>query len=204
MSAHGQGKVIMFAAVSMDGYVANEQDEVGPLFDFYGVGGDASASIDGVNEAFSTTPEAADFINTLVSPIGALVIGRRVFDLMNGWGGHAPAGDHVYVVTHQAPTGWEFADTAPFTFVTEGVAAAIKLARETAGDRNISLAAGDLGGNVLRAGLVDRVVMNLVPTVFGTGRPFFGTGGIAEPILFDDPVVAQGQRVTHLAYDLQR
>ncbi|WP_109507123.1 dihydrofolate reductase family protein [Nocardioides speluncae] len=204
MSIHGQGKVIMFVAVSMDGYVANEQDEVGPLFDWYGAGGGVSYSLDGDPAyAFDTTAETADFLSTLVAPIGALVIGRRVFDLMNGWGGNAPAGDHVYVVTHQPPTDWEFADTAPFSFVTD-IADAVKQALETAGDRNVSLAAGDLGGNVLREGLVDRVILNLVPTVFGTGRPFFGTGGVAEPVLFDDPVVAQGRRVTHLCYDIRR
>jgi hypothetical protein len=42
------------------------------------------------------------------------------------------------------------------------------------------------------------------PAVFGAGRPFFGTGGVAEPLVFEDPEVVQGRRVTHLAYDVRR
>jgi len=198
-----QGKVIMFAAVSLDGYVANERDEVGPLFDWYG-NGDVPARFGDDEEAFYTTQETADFLSRSVAPIGSLVVGRRVFDLTNGWNGQPPAGDHVYVVTHAAPTDWEFAGKAPFTFVTDGVRAAVEQAREAAARRNVSLAAGDVGGQALRAGLVDQVVLNLVPAVFGAGRPFFGTGGVAEPLVFEDPEVVQGRRVTHLAYDVRR
>jgi riboflavin biosynthesis pyrimidine reductase len=82
--------------------------------------------------------------------------------------------------------------------------ALVEQAREAAARRNVSLAAGDVGGQALRAGLVDRVVLNLVPAVFGAGRPFFGTGGVAEPVAFEDPEVVQGRRVTHLAYDVRR
>jgi dihydrofolate reductase len=199
-----QGKVIMFAAVSLDGYVANERDEVGPLFDWYD-NGDVPFTFDGDDEhAVSTTQETADFLSRSVGSIGSLVVGRRVFDITNGWSGHPPAGDHVYVVTHAAPTDWEFAGEARFTFVTDGVRAAVEQAREAAAGRDVSLAAGDVGGQALREGLVDQVVLNLVPAVFGAGRPFFGTGGVAEPVVFEDPEVVQGRRVTHLAYDVRR
>ena len=49
--------------------------------------------------------------------MAANVIGRRVFDMTNGWNGKPAAGEHVFVVTHRPPTDWEYADTAPFTFV---------------------------------------------------------------------------------------
>ena len=65
--------------------------------------------------------------------IGAVVIGRRLFDLTDGWDGVPAAGDHVFVVTHAPPTDWKHADTAPFTFVTDGVEAAIAQARAFAG-----------------------------------------------------------------------
>ena len=48
------------------------------------------------------------------------------------------------------------------------------------------------------------MVLNLVPAVLGTGRPFFGEGGVAEPILFEDPRIIEGRRVIHLVYDLRR
>jgi hypothetical protein len=47
-------------------------------------------------------------------------------------------------------------------------------------------------------------VLNLVPAVLGSGRPFFGSGTLADPVLFDDPRVVQGKQVTHLVYDVRR
>jgi dihydrofolate reductase len=100
--------------------------------------------------------------------------------MTNGWNGKPAAGEHVFVVTHQPPADWEHADTAPFTFVN-GVEKAIAAAQEFAGDRVVDVAAGQIGGQALRLGLIDQVVVNLVPVVFGSGRPFFATGDLAGP-----------------------
>jgi dihydrofolate reductase len=106
------------------------------------------------------------------------------------------------VVTHKAPASGEHAGTAPFTFV-DGVEAAIRAAREYAGDRVVDVAGGEIGGQALRLGLIDQVVVNLVPVVFGSGRPFFATGPLRDPIFFDNPAqVVPGDRVTHLVYDV--
>jgi dihydrofolate reductase len=88
--------------------------------------------------------------------------------MTDGWDGKPPGGiDHVVVVTHQPePEGWEA--EAPFHFV-EGVEAAVAKAQELAGDRMVEVAAGDVGGQVLAAGLVDEVRMGVVPVVFGCG-----------------------------------
>jgi len=67
------------------------------------------------------------------------VIGRRLFDLTNGWDGKPAADKHVFVVTNQPPTDWEHFGTAPFTFV-DGVAEAIAAAKEFAGDRDVDVA----------------------------------------------------------------
>ena len=65
------------------------------------------------------------------------------------------------------------------------------------------MAAGQIGGQALKLGLIDQVVVSLVPVVFGSGRPFFATGALAEPLLLEDPsVIVQGDRVTHLVYDV--
>jgi dihydrofolate reductase len=95
--------------------------------------------------------------------VAAVVIGRRLFDLTNGWNGQPAAGEHVFVVTHQPPKNWEHADTAPFTFV-DGVEAAISAAREYAGDRIVDVSAGPIGGQALRLGLIDPGVPQLVGT----------------------------------------
>jgi dihydrofolate reductase len=138
------------------------------------------------------------------SRVGAMVIGRRLFDRTDGWGGVPAAGDHVFVVTHTPPADWKHADSAPFTFVTEGVEAAIARARELAGDdRDVGVAAGEIGRQALRLGLIDQVVMNVVPVVFGAGRPFFGAMGPGDTVTLSDPShVVQGDRVTHLLYDV--
>ena len=195
-------KAIMFAAVSLDGFVAADDDTVGPLFDWY-ENGDVAGTFSDESRVFHTTQETADFLYALAPNMAATVIGRRLFDLTNGWGGVPANGEHVFVVTHQPPTDWEFAGTAPFTFVN-GVRDAIGQAREFAGDRDVSVAAGQMAGQALREGLIDQVVLNLVPAVLGSGRPFFGTGAIADPILFDNPRVVQGKQVTHLVYDVRR
>ena len=67
------------------------------------------------------------------------------------------------------------------------------------------MAAGQIGGQALKLGLIDRVVVNQVPVIFGSGRPFFATGGLAEPLTLEDPTtIVQGDRVTHLVYDVRR
>ncbi len=199
------GRTIMGAVVSLDGRIAHDDDSVGPLFDWYG-NGDVEWSFSAEQEQPCRTTQASrDFMHAVYPRIGAVVIGRRLFDHTNGWGGVPAAGDHVFVVTHTPPTDWEHADTAPFTFVT-GVEAAIAQAREFAGpDRDVDVAAGEIGGQALRLGLIDQVVMNVVPVVFGAGRPFFGAMGPGETITLANPsLVAQGDRVTHLLYDVVR
>lgn len=196
-------KTVMGAVVSLDGYIADDHDEVGPLFDWY-ANGEVSWSFEGADDVFRSTQASADFMRQQYADVSVVVIGRRLFDLSNGWNGKPPAGEHVYVVTHEPPTDWEHADTAPFTFVN-GVEPAIRAAQEHAGDRIVDVAAGQIGGQALRLGLIDQVVVSLVPVVFGSGRPFFHTGPLDRPIMLDNPSrVIQGDRVTHLVYDVAR
>jgi dihydrofolate reductase len=196
------GKAIIFAAVSLDGFIAADDDTVGPLFDWY-ENGDVEVTFSDEERAFHTTQATADFLNASAPNQAAVVIGRRLFDLTNGWNGVPANGEHVFVVTHQPPTDWAFADTAPFTFVN-GVRSAIEQAKAFAGDRDVAVSAGQMAGQALREGLIDQVVLNLVPAVLGSGRPFFGQGAMAEPVLFDDPRIVQGRQVTHLVYDVRR
>jgi riboflavin biosynthesis pyrimidine reductase len=82
---------------------------------------------------------------------------------------------------------------------------AIAAAREFAGDRLVDVAAGQIGSQALELGLIDQVVVNQVPVVFGSGRPFFATGGLAEPLRLENPTrIVPGDRVTHLLYDVSR
>lgn len=190
-------KVIASAAVSLDGFIADTEDAVGPLFDFYNNG---PVEVFGTDKgrAFKVSQETADYINSVWPTVGATVIGRRLFDLTNGWHGVPAVGDHVFVVTHEPPTDWPFPD-APFTFVN-GVEDAISQAKDfMRRPGGLPHHAAISPARRWPCGLVDEIVLNLVPVVFGTGIPFFGTYSGAQVVL-DGPSVVQGTRVTHLHY----
>jgi dihydrofolate reductase len=100
-------------------------------------------------------------------------------------------------VTHRPPP--EGGDSeGPFHFVA-GVEAAVARAQELAGDRVVEVAAGNVGGQALAAGLVDGVRMDVVPVVLGSGKRFLGSVG-AQCLLEAPDVVIQGDRVLHLTY----
>lgn len=192
------GKVCMYASVSVDGFIADENDQPGPLFDWL-LTGDVALDESGV---LKVTQASYDYIRPYWDSIGATIAGRHVFDMTNGWDGVPPAGvDYVVVVTHRGrPEGW-YPD-APFFFV-DGVEAAMAKAQELAGDRAVEVAAGDVGGQMLAAGLVDEVRMDVAPVVFGSGKRFFGS--VAAQHLLDGPdEVIQGNRVLHLRYRVRR
>ena len=197
------GKTIMnVAAVSLDGFIADDNDGIEPLFNWLD-NGDVTWSSPGIEHEFRTTQASADFTQSHYRDVAAAIIGRRLFDLTNGWNGKIECpGEHVFVVTHQPPTNWEYADTAPFTFV-DSVERAIAAAKEFAGARDVYVFSGQIGSQALKLGLIDQVVINQVPVVMGSGRPFFATGPLSDPILFDNPSqVILGDRVTHLVYDV--
>jgi dihydrofolate reductase len=197
------GKTVMGGVVSLDGFIADDNDDVGPLFDWYG-NGDVTWAFEGADYECRTTQASADFMQSHYRDLAAVVIGRRLFDLTNGWNGKPAAASTSSSSPNRPPTDWEHADTAPFTFV-DGVEKAIATAKEFAGDRLVDVAAGQIGSQALELGLIDQVVVNQVPVVVGSGRPFFATGSLAEPLRLENPTtIVAGDRVTHLVYDVSR
>jgi hypothetical protein len=90
------GKVVMYASVSVDGFIADENDQPGPLFDWL-TSGDVPLDESGVLKVSQTS---YDYIRPYWDQIGATIAGRHVFDLTDGWDGTPPAGvDYVVVVT---------------------------------------------------------------------------------------------------------
>ena len=189
--------VVMHNVVSVDGFIADDHDDVGPLFEWY-----ANGEVPLLGEDFKVSRASYDYIRPTWDAIGTLVIGRHLFDMTNGWEGQPPAGDHVVVVSHRPkPEGWH--PEAAYHFV-DGVEAALTLAAELAdGDRTVGIAAGDVGGQALALGLVDEVAMDVVPVVFGSGKRYFGSVE-AQHLLEDPHVVVQGTRVMHLRYRVRR
>jgi dihydrofolate reductase len=195
------GKVVMQASMSLDGYIADPSGRVGPLFDWYG-NGEVEVTGADPDRVFRVSPASAAYLRQAWANVRASVIGRRLFDLTNGWDGRPPVGEAVFVVTHRAPAGWPFPH-APFTFVTDGVRSAVARAQAFAGDGDIGVTPGDVGGQALEAGLVDEVRVDLVPVVFGAGVRYFGAYA-GSPLLLENPQVVQGDRVTHLHFRVRR
>lgn len=195
------GKVIVQASMSLDGFIADTNDQVGPLFDWFD-NGDVEFSGSDPSMVFHISRASADYLRAAWSNIAVDVIGRRLFDLTNGWNGRPAVGEAVFVVTHEPPTDWPFPD-APFSFVTDGVQSAVAQAQAFAGDKDVSLTAGNLVGQALRAGLVDELRIDLVPVVFGSGVRYFGNYD-ESTMLLEDPEIVQGDRVTHLHYRIRK
>jgi dihydrofolate reductase len=162
-------------------------------------GGDVPLDGSGV---LKVSQKSYDYVRPYWDQIGVTIAGRHVFDMTDGWDGKPPSGiDHVVVVTHRPrPEGWDPA--APFHFV-DGIEAAVARAQALAGGRWVEVAAGDVGGQVLAAGLVDEVRMDVVPVVFGSGKRYFGSVD-AQHLLEDPDVAIQGHRVLHLRYRVRR
>ena len=202
------GTVIMHNVVSVDGFIADENDDVGPLHDWYfngdtpiTEGGDQQYDHSAAGTGFKVSRASAGYVRSMWEAIGTIVMGRNLFDLVNGWEGQPPAGDHVVVVSHRPkPEGWH--PEASYHFV-DSVTAAIDKAQELAGERTVMVNAGEVGSQILAAGLVDEVAMDVVPVVFGSGKRYFGS--IDGQHLLEDPhVVIQGDRVLHLRFKVRR
>jgi len=189
---------------SLDGFIALPDDSVGHLFDWYD-GGDTEVHWPGNAMVSRTTRQSADLLEDVIARAGALVVGRRLFDHTDGWGGSHPVGVPVFVVTHSVPQEWVDAHLdAPFTFVTEGVEKAVALASEVAGpDGLVGVASPNIAQQCLAAGLLDEVCIDLAPVLLGRGIRFFEPFDAGD-VLFDDPVVVEGVRVTHLRYRVRR
>ena len=196
--------VMTHAVVSLDGFIADDHDDVGPLFDWY-FNGDHALSAQQMADpepgGFRMSKTSFDYTSAMWDRIGAIIQGRHLFDLTNGWEAKPPAGDHLLVVSHRPkPEGWHPEADVPFF---DDLAEAVAEARRRAGDKIVAICAGDMGGQALAAGLVDEVAMDVVPVVFGSGKRYFGP--IDGQHLLEDPhVVIQGDRVLHLRFAVRR
>ena len=136
---NGMGKVIASASMSLDGFIAKDDNTIGRLFDWY-QNGEVEFPTATEDITFHLSPESAEHWRRWVSALGALVCGRTLFDVTDGWGGRHTMDVPVVVVTHQVPTSWvEAHPNAPFQFVTDGVEAAVARAQEIAGDRLVAV-----------------------------------------------------------------
>lgn len=203
-------------SVSLDGFVAGPSQSVeNPL----GIGGmrlhewafelavfRSRHGMEG-GEANASTPVVEEWL----ANVGATVMGRNMFgghpgpwDARNpwmGWWGADPPFHHpVFVLTHHAREPLRLAGGTTFTFVTEGVEAALEQARRAAGGKDVALGGGaNVARQFLAAGLVDEMELSLVPVLLGSGeRLFDGVGKDLHGLELVRTVAAPG--VTHLKF----
>jgi dihydrofolate reductase len=191
--------VVVQAVASLDGFIARPDDMPGPVFDWYEAG-DVELRFN-TDHAFHVSQASADYLD--MSDVRCQVIGRHLFDFVDGWNGLPIVGDHVFVVTHREADEWRGRyPEAPYTFCTDGIEDAMRRAVEHAGDGTVVVCAGEVGGQVVAAGLADELAIDLTPVFLGQGKKFLGS--MTDEIVLDDPhVVVQGERVLHLRYALR-
>ncbi len=191
-------KVTTEPSMSLDGFIAHSDDRVGHLFDWY-----TNGKVD-PRRVFHTSEASARHIREGFANCGCLVTGRRLFDHTKGWDGRHPIGAPVIVLTHNLPQKWiaEHRDT-PFTFVTDGVEAAIRKAKKISGDKNVAVAGPNIIQQCINLGLMDEIWVNLIPVLIGEGIPLFGNL-VKAPVKLEGPRIVEGDGVTHLCYIVKR
>ncbi|SCF44854.1 Dihydrofolate reductase [Micromonospora purpureochromogenes] len=152
----------------------------------------------------------AELVDEMTRDVGAYVMGRRMFgggdgpwdlDWTGWWGEDPPFRTPVFVLTHHPRETLVMRGGTEFRFVTDGLAAALRQAREAAGDRVVSVAGGASTVNqCLAAGLLDTLQLHVVPIVLGAGERLFDEVG--HPRLEQVSVVA-GPTVTHVTYRIR-
>jgi dihydrofolate reductase len=193
--------LVSSASMSLDGFIARPDDDPGPLFDWYAAG-EVEVTNAGDLAPFHLTAASAEYWRAWVASLGCLLVGRRLFDLTDGWRGRHPLGVPVVVVTHEPPRDWSYPGSEDFTFATtieEAVTAAISIASEQV----VGVAAGEIATQVQAAGRLDEVRIDLVPVFLGDGHRYF-TDRSALWSLGDPTGVIASTGVTHLTFPAHR
>jgi dihydrofolate reductase len=193
------GTIAAGFSMSLDGFIAGPDDDFQRLFAWMSLGDtDLNLSSGDTDFDLQVSAESADMFKGAISQTGAIVSGRRMFDVAGAWGGKHPMDVPVVVLTHTVPQEWVYAGS-PFTFVSDSVEGAIEKARKIAGDKNIGVGGADITRQCLKAGLLDEIHIDLVPVLLGQGVRLFEHLGI-EPIELERTGVRESPGVTHLSF----
>jgi dihydrofolate reductase len=189
-------KLIAVMSMSLDGFVADPKDGVEEVFDWYFRSGDVEFHAGGGDPmTFKVSPPSAVHIRALWSELGAVLTGRRTFEVAQGWGGNHGWGP-AFVVTHTVPDGWP-RPNSNVRFVTDGLESAGKQARAAAGDKAVAVHGADTIQQLLS------LHVDVAAVLLGSGvRLFDRLAG--TPCVLGDPTVIAGVGVTHLRYPVRK
>jgi dihydrofolate reductase len=198
-------KVIVELSMSLDGFIAGPNDGIDKplgdggerLFKWY-YSGDTDFPLPGTDMVFKISRASAEFLRESWSTVGAVVTGRRTFDIAGAWGGKPPFGVPHFVVTHIIAQEWG-KEGSPFTFVTDGIESAVEKAKKAADDKNVDVTGANIAQQCIKAGLLDEIQIDLVPVLLGGGVRLFDHLG-PEPIELERTRVVEAPGVTHLRF----
>jgi dihydrofolate reductase len=199
------GKVTVDMSMSLDGFIAGPNDSVErPL----GEGGerlhewvyDLASWRERHGLTGGKTDSDAEVLDESLKNTGAVVVGKRMFDVANGWGDNPPFHVPVFVLTHDAREKLVKEGGTTFTFVTDGIQSALEQAKAAAGDKDVSVGGGaNIIQQYLSAGLLDEIQIHLVPVLLGDGRRLFEHTGTGQ-IELERTRVIESPGVTHLRF----
>ena len=194
-------KLVAIMSMSLDGYVADRNDGVGEVFDWYFNSGDVEVHTGGADPmTFKVSEPSARHIREVTSGLGAVLTGRRTFDVAHGWGGNHAWGP-AFVLTHRIPDGWPRPNSTVH-FVTDGLESAVKQAKAAAGKKSVGVHGADTIQQLLNAGLLDELNIDVAAVLLGSGIPLFDR--LADtPATLGNPTVIAGVGVTHLRYPVR-
>ena len=194
-------KIVAIMSMSLDGYVADGDDGVAEVFDWYSTSGDVEIQTGGSDPmTFKMSGPSAEHFAALTSELGAVLTGRRTFDVAQGWGGNHAWGP-AFVLTHHIPDGWPRPNST-VQFVTDGIDSAVAQAKAAASGKSVAVHGADTIQQCLKAGLLDEMNIDLAAVLLGAGVRLFDHPAGTSSVL-GNPTVVQGVGVTHLRYPVR-
>ncbi len=190
-----QGKVIFDISLSLDGFITGPNDSPEqPL----GEGGERLHEWMFLPSGGPIRPEVDE---ERFKTIGAMVMGRRMFDVgEESWGENPPFHLPVFILSHAAKETLIKEGGTSYTFVTSGIENVLAQAKAAAGDQNVQVMGGaNLAQQFLTAGLLDEIQLHLVPVLLGEGKRLFEHLG-SEPLELEIISVIQPKEVIHLRF----
>lgn len=181
------GKVFLDISMSLDGFIAGRDDDVERLHEWI---------LDFKTGMF----KESEALNDLFERTGAIVTGRRVYEITSGWGGNHPIrGVPVFVLSHDIPENVPQGGTG-FTFVSEGVEVAVREAKEAAGDKDVYVLGGAaVAQQCLQASLLDEIHLHIAPVLLTEGIRLFDRIG-SDCIRLEMIRILESDGTTHLSY----
>ena len=195
-------KVVAIMSMSLDGYVADANDGVAEVFDWYFSGDVEVPTASGSSGmTFRVSAPSADHLKGLTAEVGAMLTGRRTFERADGWGGQHPWDVPAFIVTHDVPDGWPRPGST-VQFVTDGIESAVARAKAAADPKFVGVHGAQTIQQCLDAGLLDELHIDLAAVLLGGGVRLFDQ--LANtPVVLGDPTVVDGVGVTHLRYPVR-